>query len=84
MIKISLNNGIITYMAIIKDVKIRDEFITLGQFIKVVDLISSGGEAKAYLLNTKVLINGEEDSRRGRKLYKGDLIVIDEKQYKIC
>lgn len=71
-------------MAIIKDVEIRDNFITLGQFIKVVDLISSGGEAKAYLLNTKVLINGELDARRGRKLYKGDLIVIENNQYKIC
>lgn len=71
-------------MAIIKDIKIRDEFITLGQFIKVVDLISSGGEAKAYLLNTKVLINGEQDSRRGRKLYKGDLVIIHENQYRIC
>lgn len=71
-------------MAIIKDVEIRDEFITLGQFIKVVDLISSGGEAKSYLLNTKVLINGEQDSRRGRKLYKGDLVIIHENQYKIC
>ena len=71
-------------MAIIKDIKIRDEFITLGQFIKVVDLISSGGEAKAYLLNTEVLINGEKDSRRGRKLYKGDLVIIHENQYRIC
>ena len=71
-------------MAIIKDIKIKDEFITLGQFIKVVDLISSGGEAKVFLLNTEVLINGEKDNRRGRKLYKNDLIIINDIEYKIC
>ena len=71
-------------MAIIKDIKIKDEFITLGQFIKVVDLISSGGEAKVFLLNTEVLINGEKDNRRGRKLYKNDLIIINDIKYKIC
>ena len=71
-------------MAIIKDIKIKDEFITLGQFIKVVDLIFSGGEAKVFLLNTEVLINGEKDNRRGRKLYKNDLIIINDIEYKIC
>ena len=71
-------------MAIIKDIKIKDEFIILGQFIKVVDLISSGGEAKVFLLNTEVLINGEKDNRRGRKLYKNDLIIINNIEYKIC
>ena len=71
-------------MAIIKDIKIRDEFITLGQFIKVIDLISSGGEAKSFLLNNEVIINGEKDSRRGRKLYKGDLVVVQSNTYKVC
>lgn len=71
-------------MAIIKEVKIKEEYITLGQFIKVVDLISSGGEAKSFLLNTEVKINNEIDYRRGRKLYKGDLINIEGNSYKIC
>lgn len=71
-------------MAIIKDIKIREEFITLGQFIKVIDLISSGGEAKAFLLNNEVIINGETDSRRGRKLYKGDKVMINNTEYKVC
>lgn len=71
-------------MAIIKEVKINEEFITLGQFIKKIDLISSGGEAKFFLINTKVEINGELDQRRGRKLYKNDLIVINQETYKIC
>ena len=71
-------------MAIIKEVKIKENYITLGQFIKVVDLISSGGEAKSFLLNTVVKVNDEVDSRRGRKLYKGDLINIEGNEYKIC
>lgn len=71
-------------MAIIKDVKISDEYITLGQFIKVVDLISSGGEAKVYLNSNNVKVNGEDEKRRGRKLYKQDQIEINGSKYKIC
>ena len=68
----------------IKNVEINGEFITLGQFIKVMDLVSSGGETKSFLLNTEIKVNTEIESRRGRKLYKGDLIVINNKEYKIC
>ncbi|MBR3250490.1 MAG: S4 domain-containing protein YaaA [Erysipelotrichaceae bacterium] len=71
-------------MALIKDIKIESEFITLGQFLKVADIISSGGEAKSFLAANKVLINKEEDRRRGRKLYKDDIVEIDRKQYRIC
>lgn len=68
----------------IKEIKIDTEFITLGQFIKVVNLISSGGEAKYFLLNENILINNEIDNRRGRKLYKEDVIEIQNTKYKIC
>ena len=68
----------------LKTLQIKDEYITLGQFIKVMDLISSGGEAKSFLLNNEVIINGEKDSRRGRKLYKGDLVVVQSNTYKVC
>lgn len=71
-------------MAIVEDVKIKENFITLGQFIKVLNLISSGGEAKSFLINMQIKINGENDNRRGRKLYKGDQIVINSKEYRIC
>ena len=68
----------------IKNVEIKGEFITLGQFIKVMDLVSSGGETKSFLLNNEIKVNSEIESRRGKKLYKGDLIVINNKEYKIC
>ena len=71
-------------MALIKEIKIESEYITLGQFLKVADIISSGGEAKAFLACNRILINNEEDNRRGRKLYKDDIVEIDGKRYKIC
>ncbi len=71
-------------MAIIEKVEIKEDFITLGQFLKLVDLISSGGEVKSFLSENTVLINHETDNRRGRKLYKNDLIEVASKIYQIC
>ena len=71
-------------MALIKEIKIESEYITLGQFLKIADIISSGGEAKTFLACNRILINNEEDNRRGRKLYKDDIVEIDGKRYKIC
>jgi ribosome-associated protein len=53
------------------------EFITLGQFLKATDIISSGGMAKWFLSEYEVIINGEQDQRRGRKLRAGDQIKIE-------
>jgi ribosome-associated protein len=58
-----------------RTVMLREEFITLGQLLKVVGVIGSGGEAKAYLADTVVQVNGEPEQRRGRKLRPGDVIV---------
>ena len=71
-------------MALIKEIKIESEYITLGQFLKIADIISSGGEAKSFLAENRILINNKEDSRRVRKLYKDDVVEIDGKHYKIC
>lgn len=57
-------------------VKIDTEFITLGQLLKMTDCISSGGMAKWYLEEHTVYVNGEEERRRGKKLYDGDVINI--------
>ena len=58
-------------------INIETEYITLGQFLKLADFITNGGEAKFFLSENKVLVNGEEDNRRGRKLYDGDVVEID-------
>lgn len=51
---------------------IKDEFIKLGQAMKLAGIVSSGVEAKVYIEEGKVLVNGEVETRRGKKLYKGD------------
>jgi ribosome-associated protein len=57
-------------------IKIDTEFITLGQFLKLAEVIQSGGMAKWFLSEHDILINGEQDQRRGRKLRTGDKIQI--------
>ena len=66
-----------------KKITIRTEYITLGQFLKLADIIQSGGEAKGYLLTHFAIINGEKDNRRGRKLREGDIVVLDGETYLI-
>ena len=48
------------------------------------DYISSGGQAKYYLQENEVYVNGELESRRGRKLRAGDVIKIDKEEYQIA
>ena len=57
-------------------ISIASEYITLGQFLKFADVIETGGEAKIFLAGNKVLINDENDNRRGRKLRSGDKVEI--------
>src|SRR5690625_7529664 len=59
-------------------VEIETSFITLGQFIKLANVFESGGMIKAFLQDTGVLVNGEIEQRRGRKLYPGDVVEIEE------
>lgn len=53
-----------------------EEYITLGVLLKIGRIIATGGEAKIYLSENTVLVNGEEENRRGRKLYHDDRIEI--------
>ena len=66
-----------------KIVKINTEYITLGQLLKMLDLISSGGEAKFFLATTTVLINDIQEQRRGKKIYPKDRVEILGITYKI-
>jgi len=60
-----------------KEIVINTEYITLGQFLKLSDCISTGGHAKFFLQENEVLINGEADNRRGRKLYVSDRVEVE-------
>ena len=59
-----------------EDVPIRDESIRLGQFLKLANLVDSGSDAKPLLMNGAVLVNGEVETRRGRQLVVGDVVVV--------
>jgi S4 domain protein YaaA len=60
-----------------KPVQIGTEYITLGQMLKLTDCIDSGGQAKAFLAEATIVVNGEPDNRRGRKLYRGDRVRVE-------
>ncbi len=59
-----------------KTVTIDSEFIKLGQFLKYVDAVASGAEAKAVILNGEVSVNGKSEKQRGKKLRDGDQVKI--------
>lgn len=59
-----------------KVVKIRGDYITLGQLLKEEGLIQTGGAAKYFLRENEVTINGQVDTRRGKKLRSGDEVAI--------
>lgn len=67
----------------LKIIKINTDFITLGQFLKIENLIDSGGAAKFYLQENHVYINNQLDQRRGRKIYPSDIVKIDQIEYQI-
>ena len=53
-----------------------EPYITLGILLKVAKVISTGGEAKFFLNENEVLVNGEKENRRGRKLYPEDKVEV--------
>ena len=64
--------------------KISTEYITLGQFLKFANIIENGGREKECLKTNVVLVNSIEENRRGRKLYRGDVVEVNNKSFKIC
>ena len=65
------------------NIVISDDFIKLGQALKKAGLVSSGVEAKIVIGEGKVKVNGEEELRRGKKLYKGDTFTYDGKTFTV-
>ncbi len=64
-------------------VPIRDEFIKLGQAMKLAGLVGSGVEAKIVITDGEVKVNGETEIRRGRKLYPDDVFEYDGNAIKV-
>ena len=65
----------------IEKVKISTEFIKLDQFLKWLAVVYSGSEAKEVILDGKVKVNDEVETRRGRKIYPEYKVEIFDKTY---
>ena len=66
-----------------ESIRIKDEFIKLGQALKLAGLVDSGLEAKEVIQGGRVSVNGETDTRRGRKLYPGDTFSFEGKTVQV-
>ena len=64
-------------------INLREEYIKLGQALKAAGFVEGGVEAKIEITSGNVLVNGEVDTRRGRKLYDGDTVTFNGKQIQI-
>lgn len=64
-------------------VYIKDEFIKLGQVLKLAGIAESGVDAKEMVINGQAMVNGEVDLRRGRKVYPGDEITCNGETFKV-
>lgn len=69
-----------------KVVRLKDgeSYITLNVLLKITDIISTGGQAKYYLAENEVLVNDILENRRGRKLYPGDVVKVEGKEFEIA
>ena len=65
------------------EIQIKDEYIKLGQAMKLAGLVDSGIEAKIVIQDGQVLVNGEVDTRRGKKLVDGDTFSFQENEVKV-
>ena len=66
-----------------KDVIIKTDYITLGQLLKFLSYVGSGGEAKIFLEVKKISVNHEPENRRGKKLYPKDIVKIESEEFLI-
>ena len=64
-------------------IRLRDEYIKLGQALKATGMVESGVEAKEVIQEGLVMVNGETDTRRGRKLSGGDIVLFDGEEIRI-
>ena len=59
------------------ELTLRDEFIKLGQALKLANLVESGVDSKIVINEGLVKVNGETETRRGKKLYDGDIVEFE-------
>lgn len=64
-------------------INIRDDFIKLGQSLKLAGLVESGVDAKYVIQDGQVKLNGQIEMQRGKKVFIGDIIEFDGNQVKV-
>lgn len=64
-------------------VMIETESINLDQLLKWANVVSSGGEAKHLIITGQVMLNNEVETRRGKKVFKNDIIVVGERKFRV-
>lgn len=64
-------------------IKLREEYIKLGQALKAAGLVGSGVEAKEVIIEGLVKVNGQVEIQRGKKLHAGDVVSFDGEEIKI-
>jgi ribosome-associated protein len=67
----------------VTDLPIRGQMIRLGQLLKLAGVIDSGAEVKSFLSTEQVWVNGEREVRRGRQLYPGDVVRIEDRELRL-
>jgi len=67
-----------------REIEIRGDMIRLAQLLKLADLVDSGGDARELLLENAVTVNGEPETRRGRKLHRGDVVAVGEQTVRVA
>lgn len=66
-----------------QEIKIRGEMIRLGQLLKLGGVVDAGAEAKDFLAEGQVLVNGAPETRRGRQLHDADVVEVGEYEFRI-
>ncbi|PTL54887.1 RNA-binding S4 domain-containing protein [Paraconexibacter algicola] len=66
-----------------REIPLRDGMIRLGQLLKLADLVDSGGEVRWFLDEAEITVNGEPESRRGRQLVPGDVVVVNGEELRL-
>ncbi len=70
-------------MTDIIEIEITTEFIKLSQFLKFANAVYTGGDAKGFIQDGSVKVNGEVCTQRGKKLYDGDIVSFNGEELKV-
>lgn len=66
-----------------KNIAITTEYIKLDQFLKLANIVGSGGEARFFIDENDILVNNEIEKRRGRKLRNGDVVEVGNQSFTV-